>query len=416
MRIGNATVLEALFALQGSFTRGVSAPEKRFDFGIEVAPFKNAAAAAACISADFELGWGWRSRGRQGAEETGLFERHNVPMILALLEQYSIPITWATIGHLFLESCTRCDHTGLAHPDMPRPVTDGNWTGDWYANDPCSNVEHSPAWYAPDLIQQIIDSSVPHEIGTHSFSHINFTAAYSGADVVRRELERCAEVMQPYGLKPQTLVFPRNRDEYSHLPLLAEAGVIVVRHRERQARIRLSYPERTASGVYKIYESMNLRTSTRYDYLQKAKIFMQRAMEHRAVYSLWFHPSDPAHWFDPQLHDILRYMDAERQSGRLWVATMRDIAAYCEGREHLQITADRTDNTLRLFLRNTMDVSRYGAPELSIVIPVASMPRTTTLFLDRGVRTEPAVRALPGRPPQLVLNVPTNATRVELTF
>src|SRR5205814_2919167 len=106
-----------------------------------------------------------------------------------------------------LESCSRCT-SGLAHPSMPRPVaSDGTWTGEWYACDPCSDVRTSPAWYAPDLIQQILDARVRHEIGTHSFSHINFPAQYASSDLVSRELAECAAVMRPFRVQPRSLVF-----------------------------------------------------------------------------------------------------------------------------------------------------------------------------------------------------------------
>jgi hypothetical protein len=408
-------MLEALFALQGSFTRGFAPPERKFPFGIEAAPFKDNAAAACCISADFEMGWGWRSRGRRGAEQTADLERRNVPLIVALLERYSVPITWATIGHLFLESCPRaCD--GRAHVEMPRPLGDGSWSGDWYANDPCSNLRDSPHWYAPDLIQQIVESRVPHEIGTHSFSHINFTAACSGAEVVRRELERCAEVMAPWGLQARTLVFPRNRDEYTHLPLLAEAGISVVRHRERKNHVRLSYPERTASGVYKIYESMNLRSSPRYDYLNKVKIFLQRAMAQRAVYSLWFHPSDAVEYFETQLPEILDYMDRERRSGRLWIAPMAEIAAYCEAREQLQLAAERTERSLTLSLRTGLDVSRYGDAALTLILPAPSLPRSGTLRLRDGRSIPARLQVIERDSRRLLVNVPATATQLVVEF
>src|SRR5262245_48197083 len=112
MRITSRAVLERVFATQGQLAEGGSPPERRFG-GIEVAPFKDNAAAGASISADFEMGWGWRSYGLQDATRMGDKERHNVPLILRLSDEYSIPITWATVGHLFLETCARSS-TGQA--------------------------------------------------------------------------------------------------------------------------------------------------------------------------------------------------------------------------------------------------------------------------------------------------------------
>jgi peptidoglycan/xylan/chitin deacetylase (PgdA/CDA1 family) len=414
MKLRNAAVLETIFASRGNFAKGTR-PTTRLWSGIEVAPFKNNASAACCISADFEMGWGWRSLGLHAAESMGSKERLHLPLILALLEEYSIPITWATIGHLFLESCGRSSR-GLAHADMPRPSSDGSWSGDWYAHDPCSDVASAPSWYGPDLIQQIVDCRTPQEIGTHSFSHVNFSAQCSSRDVVERELKSCLEVMQPFGLRPRSLVFPRNRAEYSYLPLLASAGIIAVRHRERENRVRLSYPERTPSGIYKIYESMNLRIAKHYDYLQKAKIFIRKAVERQAVYSLWFHPSDPTAWFEPQLREILSHIDSERRSGRLWVATMRDLAAYCEAREQLELTTERNGQSLTVFLRSPFDVSRYGTPDVTLLIPISSRPRSACLELSTGEHKRVAVRIGSDNLSRLLVNVPATAKALQLTF
>jgi hypothetical protein len=95
---------------------------------------------------------------------------------------------------------------------------------------------------------------------------------------------------------------------------------------------------------------------------------------------------------------------------------MREIAAYCEAREQLTITGDRSDNALRLSLKSTLNVSRYGSSEVTIVVPVSSMPRTATIWLANGQPSPATVRAESGRQLQLVLNVPAKATRVELTF
>jgi hypothetical protein len=299
---------------------------------------------------------------------------------------------------------------------MPRPVTDGTWSGDWYSYDPCSNVRNAPSWYAPDLIQQIIDNAIAHEIGTHSFSHVNCNALYSSPEVVHRELESCIDAMRPFGLRARSLVFPCNRAEYSYLPLLARAGIVTVRDRDRDSGIKLSYPERTPDGIYKIYESMNLRIARHYDYVRKAQIFIQKAIDRHAVYSLWFHPSDPTEWFDSQLREILRYVDSERRRGLLWVATMQDLAAYCEAREQVQITAARSESSLTVSIRSSLDISRYGTPEISLLVPAVSRPRAAWLELATGEKRAVDSRFVAGPVPRLLINVPVTATSLRLTL
>jgi peptidoglycan/xylan/chitin deacetylase (PgdA/CDA1 family) len=412
MHIRSAGLLEAIFAMKGNLAQGL-APPTRVVSGVEIAPFKGNAAAAVCISADFEMGWGWRSRGLAGATAMGDLERRHVPLIVDLLDQYSIPITWATIGHLFLHCCTRSD-TGLAHPSMPRPKSDGTWTGDWYWPDPCSSVLEAPAWYAPDVIQRILDARVPHEIGTHSFSHINFQAPYSTPEVVERELESCIDAMKPFRLRPHTLIFPRHQAEYAYLPQLARAGIVAVRHRDR--RIRLSYPERTKTGIYKIYESMNLRIARHYDYLEKIKLFVGKAMERRAAYALWFHPSDPPEWFDPQLRVILEYLAAERSRGRLWITTMRELAAYCEAREQLALRVERREDSMTITFESMLDTSKYGTPVVTLLVAVPRNPMSVRLGFGTVARTLTDARMAPDGSARALINVPVTAKTVQFGF
>jgi hypothetical protein len=361
------------------------------------------------------MGWAYRSCGLDGARRLGERERSQFPLILSMLDDYGVPITWATVGHLFLECCTR-SACGLAHPDMLRPLdSDGTWDGDWYACDPCSNVREAPAWYAPDLIQQIVESPIPHDIGTHSFSHINFRAQYASRDLVSRELAECVKVMQPLGVRPRSLVFPQNRDEYAYLPELAAAGVVVVRHRDRASKVKLSYPERLAAGVYRIYESMNLRIAKHYDYLQKVKIFIRKAIARRAVYALWFHPSDPRDWFDPQLREILGFIRTERDAGRLWIATMQQLAAYSEARDRLAIAVERGDRSLTLSIRCPIDHGRYGTTDVTLSIPVTSRP-TSTVGVSRHGRIDATTRFVEGPDPKCIVTIPSTTDRLLLEF
>jgi peptidoglycan/xylan/chitin deacetylase (PgdA/CDA1 family) len=100
---------------------------------------------------------------RNGSKSDGL---------LALLDRYEIPATWAIVGHLMLEGCSR--HDGAVHADvMPRP--DYSWfPKDWYVHDPCTSAIQSPGWYAPDILEWIRATRVRHEIASHSFAHIYY--------------------------------------------------------------------------------------------------------------------------------------------------------------------------------------------------------------------------------------------------
>ena len=151
-------ILRAIFSMKGDLARGrPSAMVRKVLSGIEVTPFKDNAEAASCISADFELGWGWRSRGLEGAELMGEKERCQVPLILDLLEEYLDPDHMGDHRTSLLREL-HVFQQGRGPPSMPRPVTDGSWGGDWYSQIPAQTCGKLPRGTAPDLIQQIAET------------------------------------------------------------------------------------------------------------------------------------------------------------------------------------------------------------------------------------------------------------------
>lgn len=334
------------FALSGR--PHASLGPERIRFGnIEILPFKDNCKGALCLSADFEMAWAWQYARTKPSVDFALRERENVPRIIALFERYSIPISWATVGHLFLESCTRGPN-GLAHPTMLRPSHFANreWVfqrGDWYQNDPCTDYKKSPTWYAPDLIDLIMGSTVKHEIGTHTFSHIDFSTGNCSRDLAVQELEASVEAMKKHGLSPRSIVFPAGTLGNYDVP--SEFGIIAMRGRQLDPRVELSYPDRHNGFIWNIASSLALEKrkhwSTPYS-IWRTKRYIERAIKLASVCHFWFHPS-----FDPEVIDIilpsiLHYAHTERAKGNLWVATMEEIAQYCEARETTSVTMRET--------------------------------------------------------------------------
>jgi len=407
-------VLQSIFSLKGNFAEGLKPTVREFD-GVEITPFRGGAKGSATISADFEIAWAFRGRSVEERNLRAVRCRKNVPYLVRILEETSIPITWATVGHLFLESCERGVY-GLAHADMPRPPKNGRWEGDWYQHDPCTNVEKHPDWYAPDLIQGILASRTQHEIGSHSFSHIDFSADTSSRELVRRELKQCIQVMAPLGLPLRSLVYPFNNMGHHHLDIIADLGLTAVRHRD--PRIRLSYPERSPDGVYKLWESMNMRRAGLYDYVEKAKIFLQQALRQKAAYHLWFHPSDPTEIFENEFRRIIQYMAQLRDQGHLWVTTMGELAAYCEARQKFNLDVHWDSGSLRIRFESNYDLGRYGNTDVTLRIPLSRQPKKCRI---RSAHAEQIIDGKPeARDPSggrfFVFNVPVTAREMEVVL
>jgi peptidoglycan/xylan/chitin deacetylase (PgdA/CDA1 family) len=415
-------ILESIFRLKRNFAPNIP-PAPRFFDGVEITPFRGGVPASATISADFELSWAWR--GWRSAEETRLRaarERRNVSYLVALLEEYAIPITWATVGHLFLERCEP-GTDGRAHPHMPRPVMTrppamARWTGDWYAHDPCSDYRSDPLWYCPDLIRLILSSRVRHEIASHSFSHISFLTDNSTPDLVRQEIAQCQAAMSRFGVVARSLVYPYNQMGHQYAPVLAQLGITCVRHRDPV--IRLSYPERLSCGVYKLYESMNLRRSRRYNYIDKVRIFLDETVKRHAAYHIWFHPSDSTELFEHEFYEIIQEIAARRREGKLWVTTMADLASYCEARERTTLEVRRQASGLTITLRSGYDAKRYGQTNVTLRIASDQLPVSCSVRVQD--RSEPVKWKYEGtrrgkrEPCSFFVDVPVNARQLFVSF
>jgi hypothetical protein len=284
------------------------------------------------LSADFEMAWAFMYSKTRGniAEEMGLHERQNVPVFLSLFEKYNLPVTWATVGHLFLESCQK-ETNVLPHSMMPRPgyFENRNWLfekGDWYDADPCSDYFTSPAWYAPDLIDKIIKSPVNHEIGCHTFSHIDCTDKNCTTELLQAELQACIDVAAKKGIILKSMVFPGGT--LGNYSILKEMGFTSFR---KYMKYHIDVPVLDNFGLVQIPSSYTLDKS-RYGWSAKTHIsmanaFVLKAAKHKMVAHLWFHPSMDKWYLDEVLPDVLANIRKMEDQGKVEVLTMEQLAS-----------------------------------------------------------------------------------------
>ena len=342
-------------------------PDRTFWVGgvpITLAPFPEGRRGAMVFSADFEMAWAWRySKSPPApAEEMGLKERRNVPRLLELFDQYWIPVTWATVGHLFLERCEK--KNGVPHPELRRipHFENRHWRfdrGDWYDHDPCSDMRTAPAWYAPDLLRMIQASSVQHEIGCHTFSHIDFSDVHCPDEVAADEIRACKTAMASLGLVPRSMVFPAGTA--GHFALLAREGFTCIRKRVRDD-VELSYPMRTSEGLWMLPSSAGigdegLGWSSAYMVRRLCK-YVDRAIDKGLVCHFWFHPSLGEQSLEDVLPEVLRYAGQRRDEGALWVTTMAEMANYCECVYQARLEPANDDGTAA-HLYCDVDTSRF---------------------------------------------------------
>ncbi len=284
--------------------------------------------AVLIISADFELAWA--SRYSKSAEdpykrsiENAKRARKNIPDILDLCDINNIPITWATVGHLFLEKCSKKD--GKAHPEMNRLDHFENefWNfrkGDWFDLDPCTNWKEAPEWYAPDIIKDILNRKTGHEIGCHTFSHIDCRDEICTKATFTDEIKECKKLAEIYNIKLRSFVHPAHT--IGNLDNLAGMGFTNFRTNYRNV---LGYPKEHSNGLWEFEQTSEFvyRKAWSIDYhIHRYTEIINRAIKSNTVCYFWFHPSFNTIIVDKILPHVFTFI--KEKKNEIWVTTHRE--------------------------------------------------------------------------------------------
>jgi hypothetical protein len=279
--------------------------------------------------------------------------RGTVRALIELFAELEIPVTWAVVGHLFLESCSR-GPGGRAHPEIARPRH--RWyRGDWLGADPCTDRTRDPLWYGDDVLDMIQSARVRHEIACHSFSHMVYGDPGCGDEAASTDLRACVETAGKRGITLRSFVFPRNVE--GHHALLRKHGFIAYRGEEPawwralpglakraghlfdQAAARpppVDEPTERVPGLWNLPGSLlflhrhGVRRSIPLAVRRRRiSLGLARAIERRRLFHLWFHPHNLS--FDRAglfavLRDGLREAAQLRDRGVLDIRTMGDLA------------------------------------------------------------------------------------------
>jgi len=277
------------------------------------------------FSADFELGWAVRfSKEKKSPDEFALRERKNIPHLTRLLDYYHIPVVWSTVGHLFLDSCKRGDHDWMHRI----PYFNDHWQfleGDWFDCDPYSNHVKYPAWYAPDLIELILNAETEHEFACHTFSHIDCSYQNCPPEVIDDELKASFDAAKKWGIIFKSITFPGGKA--GNYEILKKYGIGICR--KRHFDFELAYPffneqgiivTPTGPGLSMGYENWS------HEYLiSRYKKVIDKAIRTNTIAHFWFHPSQDERIFSELLPEMLKYCSAKRDKGQLWIGTMTEI-------------------------------------------------------------------------------------------
>ncbi len=314
------------------------------------------------ISLDTELAWG--SFDRNGLQNYGhLYAqmRTIVDSLLAMFARHDIKATWAIVGHLFLESCSREGIDNHNHVLQPRY---GWYPQGWLSDDPFSHVGLQPYFYAPDVVEAILASRPRHEIASHTFTHVILGDPECAAEVARSQLLECRRLAENKGRELVSLVFPRN--SVGHLDVLCRLGFLSYRGPEENWYSRASviprlaklcrYVNKLVAATPPCYKELrccredegqpwlfNLPASMFYPpfgglwnlvglgrRVSQAKKGVRAAVATQSLFHLWFHPFNLA--TSPALLDgldeVLGAVSKEMKAGNMASFTMAETALH----------------------------------------------------------------------------------------
>ena len=327
------------------------------------------------LSLDLELSWGWCDKLPIGKiEAQSIEERKQVKRLLALLDHYDIPATWAMVGHLMLESCVR-DRNGRAHSDL-YPQPNYSWfPNNWYYFDPCTNASSAPGWYAPDVVGWIQRARARHEIGSHSFGHIYYGDPECSSPIAEADLRAALEAAAQKGIALKSFVFPRN--QVGHLEVLKHSGLRAYRGAEPPfiyssngalmkaihfldqlfaLRPRPVRAEETLPGLWNV--PGNHSYIPRYGLRKvipmasrvlKGKRGIDQAVRTGGLYHLWFHPFNlnvDSYAMLSGLDEIFSHANSMREKGLLDILTMGEYAERLEKEKRRVLRFQRGENSV----------------------------------------------------------------------
>jgi peptidoglycan/xylan/chitin deacetylase (PgdA/CDA1 family) len=188
------------------------------------------------ISLDFELHWGVRDicPPEGPYRENLLGSRAVIPRILDLFRSSGIAATWATVGFLFASSRSELEEfSPERRPRYENPALDP------YRQQVGETEETDPLHFAPSIIREI-QRTPRQEIGTHTFSHYYCVEPGQDKAAFKADMESAIRIADLFGVRPESIVFPRNQVNPAYRDVLLSKGILSYRGNQKAWIYRFS--------------------------------------------------------------------------------------------------------------------------------------------------------------------------------
>lgn len=198
------------------------------------------------ISLDFELMWGVRDK-RSVADYGGnvLGVRQAIPAMLALFRNYGVKATWAAVGLLtFRNKKELLEHLPFVRPGYVNPALTPY--GSAYLASLGEDEDRDPYHYGASLVQRILEVEGM-ELASHTFSHYYCLEEGQTEAEFSEDLRAAVRAAANWGVRPVSLVFPRNQFNPSYLSVCSTLGFRAFRGNETSWIYRASSGDEQSS-------------------------------------------------------------------------------------------------------------------------------------------------------------------------
>lgn len=300
------------------------------------------------ISLDFEIHWGVRDLEPTDGDyrQALLGERESVPAMLELFKEFGVAATWATVGFLFAKSKAELERY------KPEVLPDYRNAAlfpyeEKVGKDETEDLLH----YAPSLIEQI-QKTPRQEIGTHTFSHYYCLDSGQTAETFAADLQSAVAIAAPYGIRPQSIVFPRNQHNPNYEEILLKNGINCFRGNQQAWMYQVSEanqrkPIYRASRLADAYVNLSGHNTAKWEDVRKGKVAnvpasfflrpfskklgplenrrlkrLTRSIEYAAknkeIFHLWWHPHNFGVNLEENINFLRKILEVYKRCEKNW--------------------------------------------------------------------------------------------------
>ena len=282
--------------------------------------------ASFVISIDLELAWGvWDKLNSTNVQKIIDTERLVCDNLLNIFDDNEMPVTWAVVAALLDNK-----------------------------NKMMGNLNQK-AWYAPDILDNILNSKTKHLVASHSYAHKEFNTCSN--EEINEDFEKSIFFLKSFNINTDVFIFPRNN--VFHLDVLKKFNFKTYRSIDKSwykkvykynkflgkisNLIDKVIPIKTNSvsplidqfGLTEIPTSIllisknGIRTIvTNFSMFKKIKDGIDLAISKNECFHIWFHPSNFYYQTNKQfdlLKKIIDYVNLKREQGLIEIKLLNQF-------------------------------------------------------------------------------------------